>query len=99
MKKIILGSFFLLPFCLSAQDIVTDMETRVTYKTNLISCEGKIGFVYTDVIVDGSELAGIGGKLYTGPAERIPTGPYGEGGMSIKICHNTSNWPCMWVRK
>jgi hypothetical protein len=100
MKKIVFGALLCSPLFGFGQELVTDMETRVTYRTQVVNYERGTGFVIADdLIVDESEANAIGGRLYTGPAERVYTGPFGESGMSMKICHNTSNWPCMWVRQ
>ena len=92
------------------RSIITDMETGISYFTEMLSVNGNPGFAENPRRIVGSERAvfvimnnpeaveRIGGYLYRGPSERIPTGPFGEDGMSIKICHNTNIWPCMWVR-
>jgi hypothetical protein len=102
MKKLIFGGLFLLPFCSFGQTekmIVTDMESKITYLTELVVEGGNVGFLISDSrIIEDDAANQIGGKLYNGPAERTTFPTSGEVTV-IKTCLNTNIWPCMYVRQ
>jgi hypothetical protein len=111
MKKIIFGAAVFVTINSFSQTKITDMETLITYKTTEVYINGKPGFVENEakitsteitafmIINNQADLIAAGGNLYTGPREKITSGPFGDEGMSMIICHNTNNFPCMWVRE
>ena len=110
MKKLFFITATLLSFSSFAQQTkITDVETGITYRVPVINVNGKPGFVEDNTKIVGPSMnvamminnpnaienAAI--KIFNGPAERIENGPYGEQNQGVKVCHNTSNWPCMIV--